>query len=94
MLIDLPHDARVERVAATKTALESGAPAVFEATFIAADTYVPIDVLEKQGDGYRRRSTAFSPGEPSEGVSDDVAGPGVSVLRTALSAPGSARLVT
>src|SRR5213595_1094880 len=42
VLIDLPHDARAERVAATKAALESGAPAVFEATFIADDTSVAI----------------------------------------------------
>src|SRR5207244_11056172 len=53
VLIDLPHDARAERVAATQTALDSGAPAVFEATVIADDTYVAIDVLEQQKDGYR-----------------------------------------
>src|SRR5947208_7748888 len=52
VLIDLPHDARAERVAATRQALDAGAPAVFEATFIADNTYVAIDVLEKQGDGY------------------------------------------
>ena len=53
VLIDLPHHARAERVAATQQALEAGAPAVFEATFIADDTFVAIDVLERQGDGYR-----------------------------------------
>ena len=52
VLIDLPHDARAERVAATRELLDAGAPAVFEATFIADNTYVAIDVLEKQGDGY------------------------------------------
>src|SRR3989449_4347689 len=52
VLIDLPHDARVERVAATRKLLDAGAPAIFEATFIADNTYVAIDVLEKQGDGY------------------------------------------
>jgi predicted RecB family nuclease len=52
VLIDLPHDAGAERVAATKTALQSGAPAVFEATFIDDGVFVAIDVLEKQGDGY------------------------------------------
>src|SRR6266700_729027 len=52
VLIDLPHDARAERVAATRELLDAGAPAIFEATFIADNTYVAIDVLEKQGDGY------------------------------------------
>src|SRR5437867_5293500 len=52
VLIDLPHDARAERVAATREFLDAGAPAIFEATFIADDTFVAIDVLEKQRDGY------------------------------------------
>src|SRR5216117_4474218 len=49
VLIEAPHFARPERVAQTRAALESGVPAVFEATFIADDTYVAIDVLEKRG---------------------------------------------
>src|SRR2546430_3420195 len=53
VLIDLPHHAGAERVAATRQALEAGAPAIFEATFIADNTFVAIDVLEKQDDGYR-----------------------------------------
>src|SRR5437762_4826473 len=53
VLIDLPHHAGAERVAATRKALDAGAPAIFEATFIADDTFVAIDVLEKQKDGYR-----------------------------------------
>src|SRR5206468_10047050 len=52
VLIDLPHDARAERVAATRELLDAGAPAIFEATFIADDTFFAIDVLEKQRDGY------------------------------------------
>src|SRR3970040_1821144 len=38
VLIDLPHNAVAERVAATKSALAGGAPAIFEATFVADDT--------------------------------------------------------
>ncbi|HXL11273.1 MAG TPA: hypothetical protein VN955_07745, partial [Gemmatimonadales bacterium] len=53
VLIDLPHHAGAERVAATQKALDAGAPAIFEATFIADGTFVAIDVLEKQKDGYR-----------------------------------------
>src|SRR5207244_3217602 len=52
VLIDAPHNARTERVAATAAALDSDAPAVFEATFIADDTYVAIDVPEKRGNGH------------------------------------------
>src|SRR2546428_3290827 len=47
VLIDQPHNARAARVEATRLALEMGAPAVFEATFIARDTYVAIDVLQQ-----------------------------------------------
>jgi predicted RecB family nuclease len=70
VLIDLPHDARAERVAATKTALDSGAPAVFEATFIADGTYVAIDVLEKQGDGYRLTEVKSSTSQKDEHIPD------------------------
>jgi predicted RecB family nuclease len=70
VLIDLPHDARAERVAATKKALDAGAPAVFEATFIADDTYVAIDVLEKQGDGYRLTEVKSSSSQKDEHIPD------------------------
>src|SRR6266550_3668046 len=49
VLIDLPHHAGAERVAATQKALDAGAPAIFEATFIADNTFVAIDVLQKEG---------------------------------------------
>src|SRR5205807_9960203 len=52
VLIDLPHHAGAARVAATQAALDAGAPAIFEATFIADDTFVAIDVLETQSNGY------------------------------------------
>src|SRR5207249_3566255 len=42
VLIDLPHHAGAERVAATQKALDAGAPAIFEATFIAENTFVAI----------------------------------------------------
>jgi len=70
VLIDLPHDAPAERVAATKKALDSGAPAVFEATFIADGTYVAIDVLEKQGDGYRLTEVKSSSSQKDEHIPD------------------------
>src|SRR3989454_8517305 len=70
LLIDLPHDARAERVAATQRALDEGAPAIFEATFIADGTYVAIDVLEKQGDGYRLTEVKSSSSQKDEHIPD------------------------
>ncbi len=52
VLIDLPHTAVDERVAATRAALDAGAPAVFEASFLAGNVYVAVDVLERTGDGF------------------------------------------
>jgi predicted RecB family nuclease len=70
VLIDLPHDAGAERVAATKQALASGAPAVFEATFISDDVFVAIDVLEKQGAGYRLIEVKSSSSQKPEHIPD------------------------
>src|SRR6266705_2992517 len=46
VLIDAPHNARTERVAATAAALDSDAPAVFEATYIADACGVEINSAE------------------------------------------------
>jgi predicted RecB family nuclease len=70
VLIDLPHDARAERVAATQRALDVGAPAVFEATFIADGTFVAIDVLERHGDGYRLTEVKSSSSQKDEHIPD------------------------
>src|SRR2546422_546734 len=70
VLIDLPHNAGTERVAATRKALAEGAPAVFEATFIADGTFVAIDVLEKQGDGYRLTEVKSSTSQKDEHIPD------------------------
>ena len=51
MLIDLPHN-DPRRVGATRDAIESGAPAVFEATFVEGRVYVVIDVLERTAEGF------------------------------------------
>jgi predicted RecB family nuclease len=70
VLIDLPHDAGAERVAATQQALQNGAPAIFEATFIADGTFVAIDVLEKHGDGYRLTEVKSSTSQKDEHIPD------------------------
>src|SRR6266581_8011388 len=70
VLIDLPHHAGAARVAATEQALDAGAPAIFEATFIADDTFVAIDVLEKLKDGYRLTEVKSSTSQKDEHISD------------------------
>ncbi len=70
VLIDAPHNARTERVAATEAAVDSGAPAVFEATFIADDTYVAIDVLEKRGNGHHLIEVKASNSQKDEHIPD------------------------
>src|SRR5207249_11097788 len=64
------HDARAERVAATRKLLDAGAPAIFEATFIADHTYVAIDVLEKQRDGYHLTEVKSSSSLKDEHIPD------------------------
>jgi hypothetical protein len=70
VLIDLPHHARKERVAATKAALDAGAPAIYEATFIADDTYVAIDVLERVDGGHRLTEVKASTSQKDEHIPD------------------------
>src|SRR5204863_7249068 len=70
VLIDLPHHAGAERVAATQKALDAGAPAIFEATFIADGTFVAIDVLEKQGDAYGLTEVRSSTAQKAEHTPD------------------------
>lgn len=53
VLIDLPHDAVEERVEATQQALADGAPVIYEASFMADDTFAAVDILERAGDGWR-----------------------------------------
>src|SRR5213079_2781206 len=58
------------RVAATQEALAEGAPAVFEATFIADETFVAIDVLAKLGDGYRLTEVKAANSQKPEHIPD------------------------
>ncbi|HKE12091.1 MAG TPA: DUF2779 domain-containing protein [Myxococcota bacterium] len=69
VLIDLPHR-DPGRVAATQKALADGAPAIFEATFIADDTFVAIDVLKKEEKGYRLIEVKSSTSQKPEHVKD------------------------
>ncbi len=51
VLVDLPHD-DPRRETITRQYLAGGAPAIFEATFVADRTYIAIDILLKESDGY------------------------------------------
>jgi Domain of unknown function(DUF2779) len=70
VLIDLPHTARAERVSATQQALADDPPAIFEATFIARDVFVAIDVLEKRGAGHHLVEVKSSSSAKLEHVAD------------------------
>src|SRR5438093_6633297 len=70
VLIDLPHHAGAARVAATQKALDSGAPAEFEATFIADETFAAIDVLEKLDDGHRLPEDKSSTSQKDDHIPD------------------------
>ena len=52
VLIDLPHNAYRDRIAATRAQLEAGAPAIFEASFSADDVFVAVDILEREGSAH------------------------------------------
>src|SRR5207244_13029580 len=65
-----PTTARTERAAATAAALDSDGPGVFEATFIADDTYVAIDVLEKRGNGHHLIEVKASNSQKEEHIPD------------------------
>jgi predicted RecB family nuclease len=70
VLIDLPHNAVEERVTATQAAIASGAPAIFEASFVADDTFVAVDVLERVPGGWRLIEVKSSSSQKEEHVAD------------------------
>lgn len=52
ILVDLPHNAYAERVTLTRKLIDDGAPAIFEASFIADDTFVAVDILAPSNGGF------------------------------------------
>src|SRR5881396_1642809 len=52
VLIDLPHTAVDERVKLTRQLIDDGAPAIFEASFLADNTFVAVDILRPDGKGF------------------------------------------
>src|SRR5256712_5734863 len=52
VLIDLPHTAVDERVKRTRQLIDDGTPAIFEASFLADNTFVAVDILRPDGKGF------------------------------------------
>src|SRR5204862_6043699 len=52
VLVDFPHHAVKERVTLTRTLIDDGAPAIFEASFFADDTFVAVDILTPIDGGF------------------------------------------
>ncbi|RJO66018.1 MAG: DUF2779 domain-containing protein, partial [Myxococcales bacterium] len=52
VLVEFPHDRVDERLRTTAEALASGAPAVYEASFVADGVFVAVDILERAGGGW------------------------------------------
>ena len=70
VLIDLPYHAVAERVNGTRTAMQDGSPAIFEATFVADRTYAAVDVLLREGDGWRLIEVKSSTSQKEEHLLD------------------------
>lgn len=53
VLIDLPHTDFEGKIAETRRAIEAGAPAVYEASFVADRVFVAVDILAREPRGWR-----------------------------------------
>src|SRR6266513_1292930 len=69
-LVDLPHTAVAERVALTRKLIDAGAPAIFEASFLADNTFVAVDVLTPQDGGYHLTEVKSSSSQKEEHLPD------------------------
>lgn len=70
VLIRHSHTQVDERLKATREALESGAPAIFEATFVANEVFVAIDILERTDSGHRLIDVKSSTNVKDEHIPD------------------------
>ncbi|MGH7521763.1 MAG: DUF2779 domain-containing protein [Gemmatimonadales bacterium] len=69
-LVDLPHNAVDDRVALTQKLLAAGVPFIYEASFVADNTYVAVDVLAREGDGFRLIEVKSASSQKAEHVPD------------------------
>ncbi len=70
VLIDIPHNAVEQRIQRTREALESSVPVILEASFVADHTYVAVDILERQGPGFRLIEVKSSSSQKDEHIPD------------------------
>jgi len=70
VLIDFPHTAWAERIEATQAAIESGAPAIFEASFLTDQVYVAVDVLLRENGGFTLIEVKSSTSQKDEHIPD------------------------
>lgn len=70
VLIDRPYNDIEGKLRATQEALEGGAPAIFEASFVADDVFVAVDVLERTEDGFTLIEVKSSSSQKPEHVPD------------------------
>jgi hypothetical protein len=70
VLVDLPHTAVAERVQLTRKLLDDGAPAIFEASFLANNTFVAVDILAPNNGGYHLTEVKSSSSQKDEHLPD------------------------
>ena len=70
VLIDLPHDAVEQRIEETREAIAGEAPAVFEASFLEHNTFVAVDILERQPGGFHVIEVKSSNSQKPEHIPD------------------------
>ena len=70
MAIDVDYRNRERAVQATKTALEEGTTALFNASFLEHDTFVAVDILEREDDGFRLIEVKSSNSQKDEHIPD------------------------
>ncbi|HWC72378.1 MAG TPA: DUF2779 domain-containing protein [Gemmatimonadales bacterium] len=72
VLVHHPHNAVDERIAFTRKLIADGAPAIFEASFLADNTFVAVDVLTPHdgGGGYRLTEVKSSSSQKEEHLPD------------------------
>ena len=70
VLINFPYHEVDAKIAATKAALDDGASAIFEASFLADDVFVAVDVLERNGDGFTLIEVKSSSSQKDEHITD------------------------
>ena len=70
VLIDLPHHAVEQRVKLTRKLIDEGAPAIFEASFLADNTFVAVDVLTPQDRGFHLTEVKSSSSQKEQHLPD------------------------